>query len=95
MRWRGNGGELRAGARVAARLASWDIVRLRERLSGGQEWAGTAVVVWRDRLWSASDGAYDLVVPVGPVRWVWRGVAVAWDDGRAALGGAGGPEVRA
>lgn len=92
MRYRAERAELRAGPRHAATLAGLDLRRVEER-QNADAWAGSARVLDRDLLWS-EDQRFDLVVPIGDARWVWRGVAVAWGDGAASLSGDGGPEVR-
>jgi hypothetical protein len=93
MRTRAERAELRAGPHRAALLAGLELRRLDERQNAG-DWAGSARVLERDAFWAEHGGALDLVVPVGAVRWVWRGVRVAWGEQQIGISGDGPPEVR-
>jgi len=92
VRIRGEGGEVRAGARVAATLGPWTLERPPDRLSGGS-WVLAAAVRQRDAFWSAHGGRFDLVLPAGSVAWIYRGVGVAWGEQAVSISGIGKPEV--
>lgn len=94
MRLRAAVAELRVGHRRAALLEDLRLERDADRQNGGA-WTATARVRERDAFWSAHGGAaVDLVAPVGGVRWVWRGVRVAWGEDTVGVSGTGAPEVR-
>lgn len=71
VRARGNAGALRVGYQTAARLGRWD---LSIRQAVPRAFRLTAEVASVHDYW-VTQGPFDLVLALGRVAWVWRGVA--------------------
>ena len=78
MRASGQGGEVRYGYQVAARTGPWVIAR------DERGFAFTAPLLDADEVWIAQR-PLDLVLALGQVEWVWRGVEPHVADGRIEL----------
>lgn len=77
----GQGGELRAGGRVVARLGRWTAHRDR----AADTWTIVAPLVEAVDLWLDGPGPFEVRLRLGAGVWRWREVAVSRDGGHLTI----------
>ena len=83
---KGRHGSLRVGGREAAQLLEWTFT------PGEPRWSVRADLGTYDDYWLASNGPFELRLPLAQSTWRWRNVAVSREYKTLAITGEGEPE---
>lgn len=80
MEVKGQGGTIRTGGRIVARLGDWSLEGRTD------DWVVAGEVDWCHPLWCAGPGPFELRLALTKGAWMWRDVPIVLhDEGRGGM----------